>query len=698
MTKRIFIANLVKRYNIYTNLQLNKVVNQFNRSQKNLHIDLAHYEVDRFLQHFKHNQLHLGYVTHPGHTKYYDHAEDGLRRAELINLASLQRRHAASDHDTEQSEIEYFTPQRIDLMLTRFGPLFNHNGISVCRAAQQLGICVTNAAQGIANCRDKWQAYRMVADLVPLVNSSFANWETLKNLPKNALNYPRITKPHAYSLGGRNVQLAHNQLQLVQQAYHLDEYDFTLNQDFIPTNPNSSYDLRILCINGEIAGSYIRISAQESIVANIAQGGVGIPYTIDPILAHQALAIVERLGLDICGLDFIYNTKTSQWQFLEANACPGYQGFDEVLGRNFAQEILNYCIIRTTGRNLAYFQTQELSPEQLEQLHPVNREQAQQLQTQWRKEQQFVQLQAPLEQAITELLANEPRTFLKHLETQLLCNATELSSVPASYKPAILRELDPNEITSSTQLLQCISELCLYFQEQLGGYQQLLEQLNAQVAHLTQEELVQALRPQQVMLGTPITSTSSSATSETDYGKTREAEDREFTLCKHQEMPHSIQGNSTFHSLTLASTPSNTSSTSSPTILAGAIGISKVGLLPNLPYEANPQLNANSTSATTIETSTTANANLEVKTQIETDCACTPPTSASYKTSESDQPYLSCEQLQELHRAWCQYCWNPLSNAPRHPSNNFPMLPSPIDVVQPAEAQLRATPKKKFKD
>lgn len=725
MTKRIFIANLVKRYNIYTNLQLNKVVNQFNRSQKNLHLDLAHYEVDRFFQHFKHNQLHLGYVTHPGHTKYYDHAEDALRRAELTNLASMQRRHADGDHDAEQSDIEYFTPQRIDLMLTRFGPLFNHNGISVCRAAQEVGISVTNAAQGIANCRDKWQAYRMVSDLVPLVNSSFANWETLKNLPKNALSYPRITKPHAHSLGGQNVHLAHNQLQLVQQAYHLDEFDFTLNQDFIATNPNSSYDLRVLCINGEVAGSYIRLSPQESIVANIAQGGVGIPYSIDPILQRQALAIVERLGLDICGLDFIYNSKTSQWQFLEANACPGYQGFDEVLGRNFAEEILNYCVIRTTGHNLEYFRSQELSEEQLGELQRVDRWQAQQLQAQWRKDQQFAQIQTALERAISELVQAEPRAFLKLLEAKLSSDCEGESTS----KNTPLRELETNEITRVTQLLHGISDLCVYFQQQLAGCEPLLEQLHTEVARLAQEEMEQAIRPQRVMLIPPTNLAESStniatevtlnaqAPSTTTAAIASPAQANPTLATASANLGTTAPTMATLANTATANTPAHTVPTAptAPTILAGAIGISKVGLHPNLQptpasgatqaqenvegiHSGTSELESSGDDRTTSADPDTSEITTAEIADATTRQATTDSSWCASETTPSTQACLDCTQLQELYRAWREYCWNPLSNVQRHPSNGFPMLPSPQEMVQQAEAQLLATPKKKFKD
>lgn len=328
------VINLAKRDGNYTHQALASALAEFNDAQPHIQVELVSYDLDNFVLEVVNNQLKLFYVT-----------------PKQVNTASAKR-HAKPEYDYHKEPI---TPENTDLILARFGPLFNHNGLAVLEAAQALGINVTNTAGAISACRDKWSCYRRVAHLVPLVNSTFATWKSYQNLDPATLEFPRLAKPNTQSLGGQGIVLSYSQQQLVQNTQDLSVYDFVLTQDFVKAHEHVHFDLRVMVLNGQVTGSFIRVAAKDSAVSNIAAGGYGLSYAIDAQLAQQALAICQQLELDVAGLDFVWHPQQQQWQFLEANASPGFFAYDQVCQQPFAQHLLDYLLIRLTGYASEYF-------------------------------------------------------------------------------------------------------------------------------------------------------------------------------------------------------------------------------------------------------------------------------------------------------------------------------------------------------
>ncbi|MFC6276445.1 ATP-grasp domain-containing protein [Psittacicella hinzii] len=430
MTKHYRIINLIKREKIYTNQALEQVISAFNQAQSYVYVDFAHYDLDNFALFMQDNELVVTYYT--GHKKRqsYIYPEDYYAKAQ-----------AQQAFTEKATSIEYLDPQNVDLVLTRFGPQFNHNGFAIVQALEYLGFTVTNGIQGLRNCRDKWLSYLQVADLVPLVNSSFCTWQQYANLPDDFLAYPRITKPNSASMGGNHLNLAYNRQQLAHQSLQLQQFDFALSQDYIQSYDTRNYDLRVMVLNGEVTGAFLRVSQEDKIVANIAQGGYGVPYQITPTLRAQAIAIAQHLGLDICGLDFIFNQDLQQWQFLEANACPGFYAYDKVLGKNFAQDILDYLLLRLTGQTSAYFLNalQPLEQADIEALQPLTREQA----LAWQQDfaaQELAKQQALVAQSIKQAAQEQ---LMQELAAQGIKNVAELVA-----QTSLMAELTPEQIAS----------------------------------------------------------------------------------------------------------------------------------------------------------------------------------------------------------------------------------------------------------
>lgn len=444
MSRRYYyLASLTKSTKYYASASFAAAVNWFNQSQKNLYLELEHYDLDRFICQFSNNKLKLGYMTYAPSRVYYDIADDFERNNELM------LRETQNIYKQEPSYITYLNPTKIALWLNRFGPTFNSNGIVVAQAAQQLGIEQINAPQGLSICRDKWSCYQQLVNLAPLVNSSLATWQSYKNLPKNALTFPRISKPHKFTFAGNNVKVALNAQQLSYQSYQLAEYDFTLSQDFIQTHPKHSYDLRIIVLGGLVTGSFIRISQKDKVVANISQGGLAVPYQITPQLQQQAQAIAQHLGLEICGLDYIYNNKLQQWQLLEANAAPGCQGYDLVHDKSFAHELLDMILYRLTGFPASYFLNTKLDEDSLNNLQQLSSEQARQAKERWQhaKDCQQLQLFTQLvqEQDLKQLIV-ALQTRSQQVEANSQPAATTLAQSPTESEQLQEQPLQQNQV------------------------------------------------------------------------------------------------------------------------------------------------------------------------------------------------------------------------------------------------------------
>ncbi|RIY35847.1 ATP-grasp domain-containing protein [Psittacicella gerlachiana] len=462
MRKTYRIINLVKKAQLYTNQALEQALAKFNQEQDYLYLELTHYDLDNFVLRMQNNQLQIAYLPPSNQRVVYKHPEDQY-------AASLQT-------SQEVSELIYFTPANVDLVLARFGPQFNHNGFALVQAFTNLGISVTNSIQGLRNCRDKWYSYLQLTDIVPLVNSSFTTWKQYLNLPDDLLVFPQISKPNASTMGGQNLHLAYNQPQLAQNTLALHPYDFTLTQEYIQSYDLRNYDLRIMVLNGQVTGAFLRVSQEDKIVANIAQGGYGVAYQITPELEQQALAIAQRLDLELCGLDFIYNHQYQQWQFLEANANPGFFAYDKVLKQEFAQNILDYLLIRLTGHNRHYFINHHLTETDLTKLHPLSKEQAliwqqaykQELQNQQQVQVDFAIAQATAQQLKEQLIAqgvqNAEELVASHTGISLQSAnahydpsqvAMQLPTLtPAEQKQANYQKLTANLSSEKTQQLQ----------------------------------------------------------------------------------------------------------------------------------------------------------------------------------------------------------------------------------------------------
>ena len=71
-----------------------------------------------------------------------------------------------------------------------------------------------------------------------------------------------------------------------------------------------------------------RESVDGDFRANITRGGEGQPIDIDEQMEYLALESTKLLGLDISGVDLLFDG--TSYKICEVNSAPGFQGMEKV--------------------------------------------------------------------------------------------------------------------------------------------------------------------------------------------------------------------------------------------------------------------------------------------------------------------------------------------------------------------------------
>ena len=211
---------------------------------------------------------------------------------------------------------------------------------------EKSGIRVFNSYSAIAACDDKMTTYVRLANTgLPLVDTlagllcyspSYAVTNAL-NKVEETFGYPLIAKCSYGSLG-QGVFLINSRDELFSKYEELKCVPHPF-QKFIA----SSYgrDVRVIVVGGEVLGGMERRSSGD-FRSNIGSGGKGEKFDLNEVYVDLAKRVSETLGLDYCGIDFLFGEDGPL--ICEVNSNAYFCAFEKITGVNVAAKYVEYVL------------------------------------------------------------------------------------------------------------------------------------------------------------------------------------------------------------------------------------------------------------------------------------------------------------------------------------------------------------------
>lgn len=203
-----------------------------------------------------------------------------------------------------------------------------------------------NCAEAIEICDDKMLTYFALEGLPqPETISSLLCYtperpvsQELLGEVEGRLGYPLVVKENYGSLG-KQVYLVQNRGELEQIAERL-KLKPHLYQKFIAAS--AGRDIRIICVGGEVVAAMERFNPTD-FRSNLSVGGTGRRINLDGEAEGLAIEIAERLHLDYCGIDLLYDGKGG-YLICEVNSNAFFGGIEKVTGTNVAKRYAEYIL------------------------------------------------------------------------------------------------------------------------------------------------------------------------------------------------------------------------------------------------------------------------------------------------------------------------------------------------------------------
>lgn len=172
-------------------------------------------------------------------------------------------------------------------------------------------------------CQDKLKTFRKFSEYMPeTLKASEENVEKLIEEDGEAMVKPR------YGSSGEGIRKINS-----LEDYDVEDPDDVLVQEFIDDagipelGVEGPHDLRILVVNDEVVGSYLRIPGEDSLLSNVAQGGSKDYVSLDEV-PEEVMKLVKDVAEELEGyrpviytVDFMIADGTPH--IVELNSQPG---------------------------------------------------------------------------------------------------------------------------------------------------------------------------------------------------------------------------------------------------------------------------------------------------------------------------------------------------------------------------------------
>ena len=213
------------------------------------------------------------------------------------------------DRDDRKSIIVEGVPRKLpDFVLPRTGSGTTYFIKAIIRHLERLGVTLINGSDAIDNVKDKLYSQQILGQSnLPVPKTMLVKHPIDINLVEKNLNYPMIVKTLSGSYGS-GVFMVENRKQFVQMMKMAEltrpSYNIIIQECI---EDSFGKDLRVLVVNGKVAGCMMRQSTDGDFRANLTRGGEAIPYQVDDDIEWIAGESARLLDLDIAGVDLLFN-------------------------------------------------------------------------------------------------------------------------------------------------------------------------------------------------------------------------------------------------------------------------------------------------------------------------------------------------------------------------------------------------------
>ena len=227
------------------------------------------------------------------------------------------------------------------LVLVRLGAGITSVELAVVRYFELQGVPCINTSTSINIVQNKFHTAQILSNAnIAVPTTMLVHFPITNNLIATQIGFPCVIKVLVGSFG-EGVYLCHSEQEyhkLIEFLKNLDNEKKLLVQEYLDDQPG--VDLRVFVVGNKVLGAMKRTAPPNDFRANITIGGKGEPYIVTPEIEEIALATTKALGLEIAGIDLLFDKRG--FRVCEANSNPGFSGFDYFCNTNIGKEIVDY--------------------------------------------------------------------------------------------------------------------------------------------------------------------------------------------------------------------------------------------------------------------------------------------------------------------------------------------------------------------
>ena len=230
-----------------------------------------------------------------------------------------------------------------DVVLLRAGAGTSDFTLSMAKEFAFAGVTVINEPKAIENARNKLLTSQILSrNNIPTPKTLLIQFPVNPDFIESEIGFPCVVK---YSTGskGNHVYLCKDKDELLTTTALMSNKNhkkMVLIQEYIGSKFGE--DLRVIVIGGKVVGIMKRKSVNGDFRANISKGGQGEKYPATDEIQEISIKASNLLGLQIAGIDLLFDG--DNFRVCEANACPGFKGFEKYCNFNIADHITEYII------------------------------------------------------------------------------------------------------------------------------------------------------------------------------------------------------------------------------------------------------------------------------------------------------------------------------------------------------------------